>query len=90
MVVVPEIFDNIHQHLLPTLEAMLAQAERADFCVGYFNLRGWKHLAKKIDHFPGGGGHQCRVLIGMNEPVEGDIIPLAKVMSGVHPSPFYE
>ena len=61
----PRIFDNIEKSLLPALRETLGIAERADFCVGYFNLRGWRNLAEHIDRWPGNEEHCCRFLIGM-------------------------
>ena len=51
----PRIFDNIDQALLPALRETINVADRADFCVGYFNLRGWKQLDSHIEKWAGGG-----------------------------------
>jgi len=56
------IFDNIDLQLLPALKETLQLANRADFCVGYFNLRGWKQLDSYIGKWSGGQGNCCRLL----------------------------
>lgn len=50
--------------------------KRVDFCVGYFNLRGWDLIMNQIDSLQGepvDEGHErpmryCRLLIGMLQP----------------------
>jgi hypothetical protein len=46
----PRIFDNIEQTLLPALQQTLEVADHADFCVDYFNLRGWKQIKSSVDN----------------------------------------
>ena len=62
----PRIFDNISEKLLTALQNTMQSADRADFCVGYFNLRGWRLLQADIDQLSGGEKSSCRILIGMN------------------------
>ncbi|NCC60776.1 MAG: NgoFVII family restriction endonuclease [Verrucomicrobiae bacterium] len=61
----PRIFDNINEYLSTALKRSLGKAHRADFCVGYFNLRGWKEIDQQVRAFEGREGRQCRLLIGM-------------------------
>ena len=61
----PIIFDNIDRKLLPHLQQTLEQSYRADFAVGYYNLRGWRELDSRIQEWTGGEGAQCRLLVGM-------------------------
>ena len=47
-------------------------SSRADFCVGYFNLRGWGGLAPLVDRWQPDDG-PCRVLIGMQRLPHDDL-----------------
>jgi superfamily II DNA or RNA helicase len=57
----------MENHLLPELCHNLDGAIRADFCVGYMNLRGWGLLEDKIEQFAGTQEAQCRLLVGMQK-----------------------
>lgn len=61
----PKIFDNINLEFLPELQQAVQAAYRADFCVGYFNLRGWRQLATYIDPWKGEDDSCLRLLVGM-------------------------
>ena len=77
-----EIYDNIEKKFLDGLKGIIHNeygiVKRVDFCVGYFNLRGWRHIVDEIEQLPGDDirepddrGKQvlyhrtCRILIGM-------------------------
>ena len=74
------IYDNIETKFKEGLQGILAApgVERVDFCVGYFNLRGWDMIVNYIDNIPGGYVYEedeqklriCRLLIGMQRPPE--------------------
>jgi superfamily II DNA or RNA helicase len=71
------IYDNISGDKLATaLKNTLKGANRADFCIGYLNLRGWDLLLESVDALPGGhlderfdddAAYKARVLIGMQK-----------------------
>lgn len=63
----PTIYDNIEQQLLNGLFDCLTVSDRSDFCVGYFNLRGWKQVADHLDRYSGIEAETCRLLIGMQK-----------------------
>ncbi|MHC2251940.1 hypothetical protein ACVILK_001632 [Bradyrhizobium embrapense] len=67
------IFYNIETGLLPALRQTLALSARGDFCVGYFNLRGWKTIDDLVASWPGGPGQQCRLLVGMQRLPQEEI-----------------
>lgn len=52
----PRVCDNSEESLLPALQQTITLCERADFCVGYFNLRGWRVLHDYIEQEPSGSG----------------------------------
>ena len=71
----PVIYDNIENHLSKGLKETLEHTKRADFCVGYFYLSGWKEVADKIENLPGASVAEgdddvyrvCRLLVGMHK-----------------------
>ena len=74
------IYDNIETHFTEGLQGIITNAgvKRVDFCVGYFNLRGWHLITNQVDTLPGDYVEEnytsvfrtCRLLIGMHQPNE--------------------
>jgi hypothetical protein len=61
----PRIIDNINIKLEDFLRSTLVPCTRADMCVGYFNLRGWKLIDDLVDRWVGEEGSCARVMVGM-------------------------
>ena len=72
------IYDNIELKFTKGLQDIITNVgvKRVDFCVGYFNLRGWNLVVNQIDNVPGDYVNEnneqiyrcCRLLIGMHQP----------------------
>ena len=74
------IYDNIDTKFSEGLQGIIANigVKRVDFCVGYFNLRGWNIVVDQVDTLEGDYVYEnddrifrkCRLLIGMHRPAE--------------------
>lgn len=80
----PTIFDNIDKEFLPAIQTTLELSKRADFCVGYFNLRGWKNLDSYVDRWLG-GEECCRLLIGMQRLPHEELREARSLLGGPEP-----
>jgi hypothetical protein len=78
----PRIFDNIDLFLSTCLKDTIKISRKADFCVGYFNLRGWKFLEKYIDDWSGTEDNQCRLLIGMQNLPHNELRKSLSLLNG--------
>ena len=75
-----QIYDNIEVKFTEGLQGIISSlgVKRVDFCVGYFNLRGWNLVVDQINTLPGDLVYEdnekihrtCRLLIGMHRPPE--------------------
>jgi hypothetical protein len=73
----PKIFDNIttETQIITGLSNALESSVGEDFCIGYFNLRGWRLISDKIK--------SCRLMIGMQEASSEQLVDwLVAVDSG--------
>ena len=69
----PRVYDNIDKELLPALRASLQVSQRADFCVGYFNLRGWREIDDLVNNYQGTDTSCCRLLVGMQRLAQDEL-----------------
>ena len=85
----PQIFDNITgDNLAKALNQTLSGAKRADFCIGYFNLRGWNLLLDSVNQLSGSqldekfedeNDYKARVLIGMQKTPQDELLEILTI-----------
>jgi len=71
----PKIYDNMENKFSIGLSEHITNATRVDYCVGYFNLRGWKMVCDGINKLAGDNVIEkdntvfryCRLLVGMTK-----------------------
>ena len=68
----PSIYDNSDgRKLADAIRDTLRDSQRADFCVGYFNLRGWRKIVSEVQNLQGDEKHPpCRLIVGMAGNIE--------------------
>lgn len=78
----PTVFDNIEVPFLENdagngLKNALKLAYRGDFCVGYFNLRGWRCIDSVVNDWTmpedRAAPAPCRLLVGMQRLAQEDL-----------------
>ena len=78
----PKIYDNMENQFATGLCEHLANANRVDYCVGYFNLRGWSMACDGINTLAGATVNEhgnnvlryCRLLIGMTKTPKDELL----------------
>lgn len=71
----PTIYDNIEKKFADGVLQHVENAKRVDYCVGYFNIRGWNTVVSDIDKLEGMEVKEngktytryCRLLVGMTK-----------------------
>ncbi len=74
----PTIYDNVDLDFLENeqgsgLKDALKVSKSGDFCVGYFNLRGWKSIDQVVASWPKTDTPPCRLLVGMQRLPQEEI-----------------
>ncbi|HQL69100.1 MAG TPA: helicase-related protein [Caldisericia bacterium] len=69
----PNIYDNIENNLIDALKETAKLSYKADFCIAYFNLKGWEQLSEIVNVWDGCEGNCARLLIGMHCSPEEEI-----------------
>lgn len=71
----PTIYDNIEKKFADGVSRHIRNAKRVDYCVGYFNIRGWKTVCSDVENLVGMDVKEnsktitryCRLLVGMSK-----------------------
>lgn len=77
----PNIYDNVELSFSAALRNTLDLSYACDFCIGYFNLRGWQSIDDLVEkQCCGDEDHCAKVIIGMHQTPDDEVREIFRII----------